>query len=334
MMRWDVSDSPIQEHRRLSSERVPRPATPTRHILDINHNETQMTAGYEGRPPQQFVQKSAFVKPYTVRGPPEHQPPARRSDEFESTEYMSPPGGLAGNYVLPGQTHQPTPRNETFLESEQDYQYPDGGPTVKDILESIVDKLRHTPSGRGSGLQLDLSNGVQEVHPGVMDIPEDDLDDTLSEQDILSQPDEENITIKAAEVASNHSRHSVTDYFKKYPVTKHRGPSGSHQPMQTFSPQRIPERVYEHEEEHVEEELHLPIQDVDTSEQEDLYKGTALDSSLSTIRETESVKSLGAKMSVSSTVSALDEDAFREGLANLDANIARIQQSLKQDVIF
>ncbi len=61
------------------------------------------------------------------------------------------------------------------------------------------------------------------------------------------------------------------------------------------------------------------------SMQEELYRGTELDTSLSSIRETDSVVS----STTISTLSSFDDQAFQEGLANLDANIARVQQALK-----
>ena len=64
--------------------------------------------------------------------------------------------------------------------------------------------------------------------------------------------------------------------------------------------------------------------------QRQLYQGTELDTSLSTIRESDDVLSVISSAVTSVSVTSIDDMEFREGLANLDANIARIHASLKQ----
>ena len=65
--------------------------------------------------------------------------------------------------------------------------------------------------------------------------------------------------------------------------------------------------------------------------QRQLYQGTELDTTLSTIRESDDVISvISSAVTSSVSVTSIDDVEFREGLANLDANIARLQASLKQ----
>ncbi len=62
-----------------------------------------------------------------------------------------------------------------------------------------------------------------------------------------------------------------------------------------------------------------------------MYAGTELDISLSTIKEgadTESV--ISSAVTTASSITSVDDRAFKDGLASLDANIARIQAQLKQ----
>ena len=68
----------------------------------------------------------------------------------------------------------------------------------------------------------------------------------------------------------------------------------------------------------------------DLTPQRQLYKGTELDTSLSTIKESDDVMSVISSAVTLSSVTSIDDAEFRHGLANLDANIARIQASLKQ----
>ena len=63
-------------------------------------------------------------------------------------------------------------------------------------------------------------------------------------------------------------------------------------------------------------------------EQEGLYKGTELDTSLSTIEDHGTVTSMTSIGSVNS----VDDRAFRQGLADLDANIAKMQQALRDSI--
>ena len=62
------------------------------------------------------------------------------------------------------------------------------------------------------------------------------------------------------------------------------------------------------------------------SPQKHLYKGTDLDTSLSSINEGDSI----GTATTTTSISSVDDRVFRQGLANLDANIARVQQSLRQ----
>ena len=69
------------------------------------------------------------------------------------------------------------------------------------------------------------------------------------------------------------------------------------------------------------------------SPQDHLYRGTELDTSLSTIQEAESNSVLsGSTVTSVSSLATVDEQDFKDGLAKLDANIARIQYSLKTQI--
>ena len=60
--------------------------------------------------------------------------------------------------------------------------------------------------------------------------------------------------------------------------------------------------------------------------QDGVYKGTALETSISTISDIESVASSAMTLS---SVGTIDDSNFQQGLADLDANIARIQAQLQ-----
>ena len=62
-------------------------------------------------------------------------------------------------------------------------------------------------------------------------------------------------------------------------------------------------------------------------DQEELYRGTELDLSLSTIED--DLRSIATASSISS-LATVDDRAFREGMAALDAHIAKVQQALQR----
>ena len=162
----------------------------------------------------------------------------------------------------------------------------------------------------------------------------------------------ENLTTNSSN--TEQSRFSVTEYFEKYPqpktdksTDKENRPvlepqTHSYQLDKPFHPKDIekPERgtsgnatrtplvennsmptVYQQEEERT--TMMTP--------QRQLYQGTELDTTLSTIRESDDVISvISSAVTSSVSVTSIDDVEFREGLANLDANIARLQASLKQ----
>ncbi len=134
------------------------------------------------------------------------------------------------------------------------------------------------------------------------------------------------------------SRYSVTDYFEKYPEVKPPArvqPSGKEKNTVGASGERHgrhaqPAQIGA-------EPAKLPTPDVRSNiydesggtSQQDLYKGTELDTSLSTIRGVDDVRSIVTSCSTMS----IDDREFRQELEHLDANIARIQASLKQAVL-
>ena len=171
----------------------------------------------------------------------------------------------------------------------------------------------------------------------------------------------ENLTTNSSN--TEQSRFSVTEYFEKYPQSKtEKYPQSktgkstnkenrpvlepqthSHQQDKPFHPEgdeklergtsgnstRTPlvenksvPKVY-----HQEEEERTKVM----TPQRQLYQGTELDTTLSTIRESDDVISvISSAVTSSVSVTSIDDVEFREGLANLDANIARLQASLKQ----
>ena len=154
----------------------------------------------------------------------------------------------------------------------------------------------------------------------------------------------ENLTANSSN--TEQSRFSVTEYFEKYPQSKtdkstnkenrpvlepqthsyqgdekpERGTSGNSTRTPLVENNLMP-KIYHHEEERT--KVMTP--------QRQLYQGTELDTTLSTIRESDDVISvISSAVTSSVSVTSIDDVEFREGLANLDANIARLQASLKQ----
>lgn len=109
--------------------------------------------------------------------------------------------------------------------------------------------------------------------------------------------------------SANLSRYSVSDYFTKYP---HHG-TGIKPVALASSASANP---------HV-NILEIKKKSPYVANQISLYKGTALDNSLSAINDDI------ASVSSVSTAMTFDDRAFRQGLAALDANIVKLQKSLK-----
>ena len=81
-----------------------------------------------------------------------------------------------------------------------------------------------------------------------------------------------------------------------------------------------------------ESDVNTPTTQASSSPQVELYRGTDLDTSLSTIDDR--TMSCDRDSAVTSgSVSSVDDRIFRQGLANLDANIERVQKSLQKAMI-
>ena len=127
---------------------------------------------------------------------------------------------------------------------------------------------------------------------------------------------------------SNTSRYSVTDYFQKYPVPKTQNMQiNIHDVDGDSQESRVTQQydgntraaTYVDNDPPVRMKMH----------QQRVYDKTELDNSWSTIDDVASVNTI----STISTISSVDDRVFRSGLANLDANITKIQQALRKDML-
>ena len=158
--------------------------------------------------------------------------------------------------------------------------------------------------------------------------------------------------------SNEQSRYSVTDYFEKYPPAKacadqmpNTDPSSNKENKPVSGTSHFVKPVHQTSDQFLSEigkqprtSETLPNQAATTpsggyqvakngqilTPQRQLYIGTELDTSLSTIRESDDVMSVISSAVTTSSVTSIDDSEFRHGLANLDANIARMQASLKQ----
>ena len=142
---------------------------------------------------------------------------------------------------------------------------------------------------------------------------------------------------------TEQSRYSVTDYFEKYPSSKSAAKTAWTADKQSklgmephYKETSGPEET---KNDLARNTISVSSATPDVSQEErfktmtpqhQLYQGTELDTSLSTIRESDDVVSVISSAVTSVSVTSIDDRDFREGLANLDANIARIQASLKE----
>ena len=157
------------------------------------------------------------------------------------------------------------------------------------------------------------------------------------------------------------SRYSVTDYFQKYPDAANK--SGRKQMLRqrediqnntkkATQPARdqngggkmidsaMQERIGKWAEQVVFSPNGVPMifEDADSSAsnpnpvpspQVELYRGTDLDTSISTINDRTMSCDRESAATTTGSVSSVDDRIFRQGLANLDANIERVQKSLR-----
>ncbi|ESP00843.1 hypothetical protein LOTGIDRAFT_173034 [Lottia gigantea] len=122
---------------------------------------------------------------------------------------------------------------------------------------------------------------------------------TMTTKPVDNQKDlkktDQNANITEHVISNDQSRYSVTDYFKKYS-------SNTLDKSDRLSP-------------------------IPTSNEEEI-KGREFNISLGSIQD--DVQSVMSSVSESSTSTAVDDSAFREGIANLDANIAKVQEALQR----
>lgn len=169
------------------------------------------------------------------------------------------------------------------------------GLTVKELLTPLANRMQHQ------------FNRMHTVKP----------DDIAGYSSIESDPAESESTLveeeEAVEKEESVSRYSITDYFTKY--------SAKEKPA---SMERLSER------ESSSDSSPSPLKgSLRPSVQSSLYKGTDLDTSLSTIPGAEDGRSVVSSEVSTDTVSTVDDHAFKRGLAALDANISRMQQQLR-----
>lgn len=286
------------------------------------------------------------------------------SDELDVTDYFFPPGASPfGQKLLHRESdilpaHKPDSDILTTHKPEQ----PEGrdhnggvsgGPTVKELLSSFTDRMRasldlsmtwNDRNGKDDvkvpSLDLEKLDEESELSSGELSSNQDstliedkDRDDPIEDGMEQTVPDQSELlsgygnpasdTLQETQYSGNVSRYSVTDYFNKYPKSNNkRKPHVS-----DANDFRNVEATREFDDELF--ELPERIGTSDLSKQGSLYKGTILDTSLSTITAAEVVSvGTGSTTSVTSTTS-LDDHMFREGLARLDADIEKIQLTLR-----
>ena len=163
---------------------------------------------------------------------------------------------------------------------------------------------------------------------------------TLSEIPISETDSGESAKHSEARVAANNTRHSVTEYFKKYPDTR-RTSSAPKSPQRT-----MPKPAYQNKSDqsvtpaarkNATDKRSPPISSPNSSltcsasntTQKDYFQGSELDISLSTIPE-DGLSSVTGLTGVSmSTAMSLDDRKFKEGVSALDEKITKVKESLQ-----
>lgn len=161
--------------------------------------------------------------------------------------------------------------------------------------------------------------------------------DTVKESDAGCTNEKNSHEALSTKHVADSSRYSVTDYFKKYPYSPQivtRAKSPKHDTIKPFvhdSPPSSPP---------VEKAAVKPSPPISSPNstltlnsmdlQKDYFQGTELDLSLSTIQEDGASTLTGITGASVSTAMSLDDQVFREGIAALDENIAKVHEALQR----
>ena len=235
------------------------------------------------------------------------------------------------------------------------------GPTVKELLTPLADRIRSMTSAGGDEASDDVMHARRALNfsseagapPRVTSQPRQDAgensDDSFSlaikrDLDKLHYDESSSTLVSDIDSKSSYdlrsldgdtkgqgrassnersrkpattaeeSRYSVTDYFKKYPDAMTSLVQQQQVPAQK---QRWNDAVFTSPHEGVVSDGNMSS---NASPQVESYRGTDLDTSLSTI---------DSSGTTTGSISSVDDRMFRQGLANLDANIERVQKSLR-----
>lgn len=201
----------------------------------------------------------------------------------------------------------------------------------------------HLSSGSGGTERLNINDNRAEIQ-----LEEETLN-TLSEM-TMNETDMNKVKVPPDTRVTDTSRHSLTEYFKKYPDSK---PTDSKPtdvrpkvlPKLDSSRSGEDQLVYTTEHSSPGPKMTLtekspPISSPNASAslilsasdttQKDYFHGTELDLSLSTIQEDALSSVTGTTFGSVATAMSLDDRAFREGIATLDENIAKVHEALQR----
>ena len=266
------------------------------------------------------------------------------SDELDTTEYYIPPGASPFGPKLRHNASSLLSLPEAAKKPAEAAEQDNGttrGLTVRELLTDFTERMRvsldlsrslNDQSGHTEPkvplLELDKLEELSELSSGELDMTHEGTLVDCGEQEAVTPSETVPAHLTggtspalAAMYSGSVSRYSMTDYFQKYPDTK-----SERNDFVGISTQHVDQAL--RDDSKVGDELDLGARTRVPLMQGSLYKGTALDTSLSTINAVD-VVSVGSTNSATSTAS-LDDRMFREGLARLDADIAKIQQTLRQ----
>ena len=157
------------------------------------------------------------------------------------------------------------------------------------------------------------------------------------------------VSSNRTDVSDEQSRYSVTEYFRKYPKSSLEGQSSSLDDPRLFVPQgqrSYPEKLQPGR--HVSRakpprpqsqfQTSSEIEDLTVKpvnvprltnvKQRTLFKGMNYDETISAIPDDDQLSSVS--MSSVTTANTVDDKRFRNGIATLDANIAKLQMALQK----
>ena len=200
--------------------------------------------------------------------------------------------------------------------------------------QSLKHSSHHGAFDHMASKNKDCSDGKADTYSETGSVP------TLSEIPFSETDAGQSAKDCESESATNNIRHSVTEYFKKYPDTRQTSsapkspqltppkPSYQNKNNQSITP-AVREKAADKRSPPISSPNSSLTCSTSNTTQKDYFQGSELDISLSTIPEDGLSSVTGLTGASISTAMSLDDRKFKEGVSALDEKITKVKESLQ-----